>query len=76
VYGLDHEATSDATVAAMVAAGLVPVCYFSTQYENWRADAGAFTPSILGNALDSWPGERWVDIRSPVLRDIMRKVCA
>jgi len=31
-------------------------------WEDWRPDAGAYPPSVLGNP-DGWPGERWVDIR-------------
>eukprot|EP00775_Hariotina_reticulata_P000268 gene268-474_t len=73
VYFVDHEETSAATVAAMKAAGLVPICYFSTQYENWRSDASSFPASVLGNNLDGWPGEKWVDIRSPVVQEIMKQ---
>jgi hypothetical protein len=32
VYFVDHEDTSTATVAAMKAAGLVPICYFRYSY--------------------------------------------
>eukprot|EP00775_Hariotina_reticulata_P013040 gene13039-13167_t len=73
VYFVDHEETSAATVAAMKAAGLVPICYFSTQYENWRSDASSFPASVLGNNLSGWPGEKWVDIRSPVVQGIMKQ---
>ncbi|KAL4444089.1 hypothetical protein ABPG75_011826 [Micractinium tetrahymenae] len=48
------------------------ICYFSTQYEEWRADASQFKASDLGKPLDGWPGERWVDIRSANIRTIMR----
>lgn len=46
----------------------------STQYEGWRTDARNFTAAILGNKLDTWRDERWVDIRSAVLRSIMKQV--
>ncbi|MEV5753507.1 endo alpha-1,4 polygalactosaminidase [Actinoallomurus sp. NPDC052308] len=40
------------------------VCYISAgTYEDWRSDAGDFPSSVLGNNLDDWPGERWLDIR-------------
>lgn len=51
VYFIDLFDSDAATVAAMNAAGLVPVCYFSTQYENWRPDAAQFPAAALGNAL-------------------------
>ena len=38
-------------------------CYYSTQYEKWRPDAGKF--GKLGSKLDNWPGERWVDPNDP-----------
>jgi len=53
------------------AKGRVVICYFSTQYENWRPDASSFTSNVLGANLDDWPGERYVDIRSSVIRNIM-----
>lgn len=50
------------------------ICYFSAgTYENWRPDADTFPTSSLGNGLDYWPGERWLDIRSVEVIKIMRK---
>jgi hypothetical protein len=44
--------------------GRIVICYFSAgSYENWRPDAGDFPAVVLGNPLDGWPGERWLDIR-------------
>ncbi len=40
------------------------ICYLSAgSWEDWRPDAGFYPPGVLGNPLDGWPGERWVDIR-------------
>jgi hypothetical protein len=61
-------------VAAMNAAGLVPICYFSSQYEKWRPDNASFPANALGSNLDNWPGERRVDIRRPEIRNIMAAV--
>jgi hypothetical protein len=48
------------------------VCYFSAgSFENWRPDAGKFTTADKGANLDGWPGERWLDIRSANVRQIM-----
>jgi len=44
--------------------GRIVICYFSAgSYEEWRPDAGDFPAAVLGNPLDDWPGERWLDIR-------------
>jgi hypothetical protein len=51
------------------------VCYINAgAWENWRPDADRYSSSIKGNALDGWPGERWLDIRrigdlAPILDD-------
>lgn len=48
------------------------ICYMSAgTWENWRPDAHSFSNDSLGNSLDRWPGERWVDIRHPEVRRIM-----
>lgn len=71
VYFIDLFDNDAAAIAAMKQAGLVPVCYFSTQYENWRPDAAQFPTAALGKPLDGWAGERWVDIRNTEIRTIM-----
>lgn len=50
------------------------ICYFSAgSYEDWRSDSKLFKKSDLGKPLDGWKGERWVNISSSNVRDIMRK---
>jgi hypothetical protein len=39
--------------------------------ENWRSDFGRFEPQWLGDPLDGWEGERWLDIRCPPVLDVM-----
>ncbi|KAF2207827.1 glycoside hydrolase family 114 protein [Cercospora zeae-maydis SCOH1-5] len=62
------------TWTAAKARNIKTICYFSTQYEDWRPDAAKFTsqPQNLGNSLDGWPGERWVNTRATEIRNIMR----
>jgi hypothetical protein len=51
----------------------VVICYFSAgSQEEWREDAGRFQPADLGEPLEDWPGERWLNIRSDNVRGIMR----
>src|SRR3954447_3532623 len=48
------------------------ICYVDAgTWENWRADAGQFPASVLGNK-NGWPGEKYLDIRQlSVLGPIM-----
>jgi hypothetical protein len=63
-YDLDLFDTSSATIAALHAAGRRVICYFSAgSWEEWRPDSGLFPAGVLGNDLEGWPGERWLDIR-------------
>lgn len=48
------------------------ICYFSAgSYEDWRSDKGSFNEADLGRNLDGWPGERWINISSSAIRQIM-----
>lgn len=48
------------------------ICYFSAgSYEDWRPDKGQFKDADLGKALDGWPGEKWLNVRSQNVRTIM-----
>jgi hypothetical protein len=71
MYDIDLFDNDASTIASLHRAGRAVICYFSTQYEDWRPDADDFTDDVLGHALDDWPGEKYVDIRSDVVRDIM-----
>lgn len=54
------------------ARGMHVICYFSAgSYEDWRPDVWKFKSSDLGNALDGWPGEYWLDLNSDNVRSIM-----
>jgi hypothetical protein len=64
VFYIDGDETPRRTVDALHAKGARVVCYFSAgSYENYRADAHAFPPAVLGKTLDGYPDERWLDIR-------------
>jgi hypothetical protein len=75
VYLVDGFDTPAATVSLLKGQGRHPVCYFSAgSFEEWRPDAGDFVAADLGKPLSGWPGERWLDVRSPAVRAIMAKV--
>jgi hypothetical protein len=51
-------------ISQIHANGSKVICHFSAgSYENWRPDASSFPPEILGNTIDGWSGEKWIDIR-------------
>jgi chitodextrinase len=72
VYDIDLFDTPAAQIASLQASGKRVLCYFSAgSYEEWREDASAFSASDLGNSMDGWAGERWLDIRSSNVFSIM-----
>lgn len=72
VYDVDLFDTPPATIDALKAAARHVVCYFSAgSAEVWRSDFARFNAADMGNALDQWPGERWLDTRSANVRAIM-----
>lgn len=72
IYDIDLFDSDTALIQGLQAQNRRVICYFSAgSYENWREDAGDFNNADLGNALDGWPGERWLDIRNQNVRDIM-----
>jgi hypothetical protein len=76
VYDIDGENNDAATVAKLHALGpnVKVVCYVDVgTYENFRSDASSFPKSVLGNGVQGWPGEQWLDVRQQsVLLPIMK----
>jgi hypothetical protein len=72
MYDIDLFTTPAATIDALHADGRVVVCYFSAgSYEPDRPDSNDFPAAALGNVLDGWPDEKWLDIRRADVRAIM-----
>jgi len=64
MYDIDLFDTPQATIDKLHQDGRIVICYFSAgSYENWRPDRDKYPAEILGNNLDGWLGEKWVDIR-------------
>lgn len=73
LYEIDLFDTPQQTIIDLHAASRKVICYFSGgSYEDWRSDATQFATSDIGNNLDGWPGENWLDIRSTSVREIMQ----
>ncbi len=71
-YDIDLFETSPQAIAALHAQGRKVICYFSAgSYEPGRPDSSQFPAATLGNGLDGWPGERWLDTRAQAVRDLM-----
>lgn len=69
MYDVDLFDTPQAVIDRLRADGRVVICYVSAgSWEDWRTDAAAFPPATRGKPLADWPGERWLDVRSPAVR--------
>jgi len=73
MYDVDLFNTPASVVDRLHADGRVVICYFSAgSSEDWRKDFSRFPESVMGEDLDGWPGERWLDVRRiETLRPIM-----
>ncbi|HEY0843811.1 MAG TPA: endo alpha-1,4 polygalactosaminidase [Noviherbaspirillum sp.] len=74
VYDIDLFDTPQSTIDTLKSQGKNVVCYFSAgSSENWRPDFNQFLSGDMGNSLDGWAGERWLDTRSANVRQVMQK---
>lgn len=72
VWDIDLFENDASTISSLQSKGSQVICYFSGgSYEEWRPDASNFSQSDLGKDLSGWPGENWLNISSPNVRDIM-----
>jgi hypothetical protein len=72
-YDIDLFDAPQATIDTLHAAGRKVICYFSAgSHEDWRPDQAQFPAAALGMELDGWPGEHWLDVRSPEVRTLMQ----
>lgn len=73
VYDVDLYETSQAQIDDLHNNGKYVICYFSAgSFEEGRPDSDEFLPRDIGNLLDGWEDELWLNISSPEVRDIMR----
>ena len=63
-YDIDGFDNSAAEVAALHAMGKHVICYVDVgTWEPGRPDQNSFPAGLLGNDVQGWPGERWLDVR-------------
>lgn len=71
-YDVDLFEAPQAAIDVLHGEGRIVICYFSAgTHEDWRDDAAAFPIAAIGNSLPDWPGERWIDVRDPGVRDAL-----
>ena len=75
VYDIDLFDTPKEKIEELHSRNIKVICYFSAgSWENWRADSEDFPSEVLGNVLEEWPDEKWLDIsRIDILAPIMEK---
>jgi len=75
VYTVDVDVDLDkpGTIAALHAQGRIVICYFSAgTREPFRTyDQGAFPASAIGDPVNGFPTENWLDVRDATVRSIM-----
>jgi hypothetical protein len=72
MYDIDLFDSSQSLIDTLHSQGKFVVCYFSAgTWENWRPDANKFPSSVKGKS-NGWAGEKWLDIRSPIVFDMMK----
>ncbi len=73
IDGFDNDA---ATIAALHEQGAHVICYVEVGgWEDHRDDSASFPAAAIGNPVDGYPDERYLDIRSPdVLRIILDRI--
>ena len=75
LYDIDLFDTPTEVIKELKEQNRVVICYFSAgSFEEWREDSYKFDSSLLGNNLDGWEGERWLDISkldklAPIMKD-------
>ncbi len=71
-FYLDADNLSDQARAELSSAGKHIACYLSAgSFEPWRDDADQFPESALGNPLEGYPDELWIDIRDDSVRALL-----
>ena len=73
VYDIDLFDSPQEAIDLLHSKGIKVICYFSAgTFENYRNDSSGFPDSVIGNKLEDWPDERWLDVSNyKLFSDIM-----
>ena len=73
VYDIDMFTNDATTIAGLHARGVRVICYVDVgTLEPGRPDDAQFPASVLGNSVQGWPGEYWLDVTSPNVKTLMQ----
>lgn len=73
MYDVDLFDAPDAALAALRARGVTIICYFSAgTHEPPRADVAALPAAVIGERVEGWPDERWLDVRADAVYALAR----
>jgi hypothetical protein len=72
IFDIDLFTNSNDTIKLLHDLGKKVICYFSGgSFEPYRPDSSQFQSQDLGKSLDGWDDEKWINIRSDSVRNIM-----
>lgn len=70
---VDMENTSASQITSIKGQGITPVCYIETgSWENYRSDASQFPKAALGNTLNGYPDERYLNITNSTVESLIK----
>jgi hypothetical protein len=63
LYDVDLVETPQSVIDTLHQQNKKVICYFSAgSWEEFRDDANQFPEEVIGNTLDGWPDEKWLDV--------------
>jgi hypothetical protein len=73
IWDLDLFNTDASVISSLHDMGIKVICYFSAgTSEEGRPDLDGLSSSDYGKGLPDWPGEKYLDIRSPTVWNVMK----
>jgi hypothetical protein len=74
IYDVDLFNTPPHVIQKLHQQGKRVICYFSAgTAEEWRPDYREFSRNDMGQNVKCWPGERWLNIKSPSVWSVMQR---
>jgi hypothetical protein len=74
IFDIDLFDTPASTISTLRDQGIKVICYFSAgTSEDWRPDYSDFTDADKGAGLPDWNGEKYLDLRSANVFNVMAK---
>jgi len=74
IWDIDLFNTPADVISGLHGLGKKVICYFSAgSGEDWRPDYSQIPAADLGQDLGCWPGEKWLNVRSEAVWNVMAK---